>query len=248
MTQLHSGIMYYLMIKVHNKTRLRYLCKKSTINRKYCYSYRGSGKYWKQHLRQHGDDITTFIIGEYKNSNDLRINGIYWSEAFNVVDSKEWANLIIEKGDGGMTWDFLSNEKQDRVRSILSRKNKHTSKKKRLANERRAERKRNGIFTENEKKWYKRLSEMRKGGQWFSEDAKKNATKAKQDPLFKKERSQYWRKRKEMPFSLTDGTVTYDFLNQIEACEKLNLKSWGVNGLISGLYKTHRGWRLAIPF
>lgn len=89
---------HYLMLKQHNKTKLKYLCKCSTNNIKYCYSYCGSGKYWKRHLKKHGKDITTTILGIYDTNEELAVAGAYYSKLWNVVENKEFANLIPETG------------------------------------------------------------------------------------------------------------------------------------------------------
>jgi hypothetical protein len=95
--------MHYLMIKTHNKTNLKYLCKKSTNKKNTCFCYTGSGTYWKKHLKIHGYDISTEIIEECATKEELIEKGIYWSIKLNVVNSDEWANLVPERGDGGPT-------------------------------------------------------------------------------------------------------------------------------------------------
>lgn len=92
--------MIYLYVKTHNKTGLKYLGK--TI-REDPYTYRGSGKRWTAHLDKHGNDVRTEILLETNDNNELIQQGIYYSEKFNVVESKDWANLKIEQGDGGDT-------------------------------------------------------------------------------------------------------------------------------------------------
>lgn len=92
--------MYYLMIKKQNKTNLKYLCQ---TGRKDPFLYTGSGTHWKSHLQQHGYDISTEILGEYKNKSDLKKSGEHYSKLYNVVESEEWANLRIEDGHGGDT-------------------------------------------------------------------------------------------------------------------------------------------------
>lgn len=94
---------HYLMIKTHNITGLKYLCKKTTDDKSKCYKYLGSGTYWKKHLLIHGNDITTEIIEECDTKEELIEKGIFWSEKFNVSASDEWANLVPERGDGGPT-------------------------------------------------------------------------------------------------------------------------------------------------
>jgi hypothetical protein len=68
--------------------------------------YLGSGLIWKKHLKKNNytfDDIETFILHETTNKEDLIKMGEYYSKLFNVVESKKWANLKIENGDGGDT-------------------------------------------------------------------------------------------------------------------------------------------------
>ena len=93
---------YYLYIKTHNKTGLKYIGKTSNNP----YTYKGSGKYWLRHLKKHGNDVTTEILGVYYNIEDLRKDGLRFSKDNNIVESNLWANLQPESGDGiapGMT-------------------------------------------------------------------------------------------------------------------------------------------------
>ena len=90
--------MYYLCIKTHNKTGLKYLCQ---TTKKDPIKYLGSGTRWTRHLKVHGNDISTIILGKYKTLKGLKKSGIKYSKKFNVVKSRKWANLIPEEGDGG---------------------------------------------------------------------------------------------------------------------------------------------------
>lgn len=90
----------YLYIKTHNITGLKYFGK--TTNDPF--KYYGSGKYWLDHLKNHGYNITTEIIGYYTDELECTNAAIDFSNKNNIVESKEWANLIIENGlDGGNT-------------------------------------------------------------------------------------------------------------------------------------------------
>ena len=93
-----------LMVKTHNKTGLKYLCK---TDRDDPHEYKGSGTYWKRHLAEHGDDITTEIIFETADMEEFKVKGLYYSNLWNIVTSKEWANLTPEQGSGG---DTVSNK------------------------------------------------------------------------------------------------------------------------------------------
>lgn len=88
--------MHRLYVKTHNKTGLKYLgFTKQNPNK-----YLGSGKYWKYHLKKHGVDIATEIIGTYETKEELSSAGKYYSDLWDIVNSNDWANLMPEVGDG----------------------------------------------------------------------------------------------------------------------------------------------------
>ena len=94
---------HYLMIKTHNKTGLKYLCKTSTEDPNKPFKYFGSGKHWKRHLKKHGYLITTQILCICETREELIEKGIFYSRLYDVVKSKAYANMIEERGDGGPT-------------------------------------------------------------------------------------------------------------------------------------------------
>lgn len=87
----------YLYVKTHNKTGLKYLGK--TIQNPY--KYKGSGIHWCRHLSKHGNNVTTEILKECQNNDEVKYWGQYYSDLWNVVDDTAWANLKPETGDGG---------------------------------------------------------------------------------------------------------------------------------------------------
>lgn len=91
--------MIYLYVKTHNKTGFKYLGKTT----KDPYLYQGSGKHWKRHIQKHGNDVRTEILLATLDKEELKETGIFFSALWNVVESKDWANLIPESGDGGDT-------------------------------------------------------------------------------------------------------------------------------------------------
>lgn len=95
--------MIYLYLKTHNKTGIKYLGK--TIS-KDPFKYQGSGKLWRRHLKVHGYDVTTEILLETNDKEEIKQMGLYYSNFWDVVNSKQFANLKPELGDGG---DTLSN-------------------------------------------------------------------------------------------------------------------------------------------
>ena len=89
----------YLYVKTHNITGLKYLGK--TIRDPHI--YRGSGLYWKRHLKEHGTDVATQILLATDDKDEFKKTAIFFSKLFNIVDSKEWANFREETGHGGFT-------------------------------------------------------------------------------------------------------------------------------------------------
>ena len=87
----------YLYIKTHKITGLKYFGK--TI--KDPYTYNGSGQYWKRHLKKHGYDCETEILGFYENYDECKEAALKFSLINNIVESKEWANLMLEDGNTG---------------------------------------------------------------------------------------------------------------------------------------------------
>lgn len=96
---------YYLYIKT-SPLGLKYLGKTT----KDPFTYLGSGKIWKRHVKKHSltmNDIKTEIVFETNNVDELIKKGVELSNLYNVVESKEWANLREECGDGGNTSKFI---------------------------------------------------------------------------------------------------------------------------------------------
>jgi hypothetical protein len=115
--------MHYLMIKKCLRTGLKYLCK--TSGTKDPYLYKGSGLRWLNHIKKHKSYIITCIIGSYNTKEELRTGGLYFSKLYNIVDDDGWANLIEEKGDGGLigtgqlgkTWKIKDTSKMKKTKT-----------------------------------------------------------------------------------------------------------------------------------
>jgi hypothetical protein len=93
----------YLCVKTHTTTGLKYLCQTTNINP---HKYRGSGKYWKLHLKKHGYEHNTKIIKECSSNSELKEWGLYYSNLWNVVASNDWANLKPEEGEGAASGKY----------------------------------------------------------------------------------------------------------------------------------------------
>jgi hypothetical protein len=95
----------WLIIKRHKVTGLLYFCKTSRSDP---IKYKGSGLYWKRHLRVHGNEVDTIWTSLFTNKDDLVDFATHFSEFYNIVSEKNskgtkiWANLELENGLDGM--------------------------------------------------------------------------------------------------------------------------------------------------
>jgi len=89
----------YLYLKTHNTTGLQYLGK--TV--KDPFTYKGSGVYWKSHLKKHGNDVTTKVLFETTDKDEFEKVALEYSTRFDITNNKNFANLIEERGQGGVT-------------------------------------------------------------------------------------------------------------------------------------------------
>ena len=91
--------MIYLYLKTHRVTGLKYLGK--TVRDPY--TYKGSGLLWKRHLQKYGNDVSTVVLFESSDLQQIREKGQYYSDLWNIVNDKTFANMRPETGDGGDT-------------------------------------------------------------------------------------------------------------------------------------------------
>jgi len=88
-----------LLVMEHNITGLKYFCKTSILDR--LYRYKGSGSAWTKHMREHGFDVKVGLLGFYIDEDRCLNAAKTFSIENNIVDSDEWANLVIETGRMG---------------------------------------------------------------------------------------------------------------------------------------------------
>lgn len=88
----------FIYVKTHKTTGLKYLgktCKQDP------HKYTGSGTYWKKHLKKHGKDYDTEIVGEFDSEDLCTEFCLKFSKENDIVNSTEWANLQEENGTDG---------------------------------------------------------------------------------------------------------------------------------------------------
>jgi hypothetical protein len=105
----------FLYIKQHTTTGLKYFGKTSERNP---YTYLGSGKYWKRHIKKYGpENVVTLWTQLFTDEQKLIEYAKEFSKKNNIVDSDEWANLKEENGlDGGMEKGWWSEEQIEHFR------------------------------------------------------------------------------------------------------------------------------------
>lgn len=91
--------MIYLYVKTHNETGLKYFGR----TYKNPFKYKGSGVYWKAHLKKHGDNVTTEVVGEFDSLELATEFAIKFSKENDIINSPLWANLIEENAIDGYT-------------------------------------------------------------------------------------------------------------------------------------------------
>ena len=116
---------YYLLLKTHNQTGLNYLCKfTERVKVKSPYKYKGSGTYWQRHINKHGYDVETQVLYQGQSEQELSACAIFWSNVYDVVKNKKFANLIPENGlDGGSKGSKHSEEHIAKMRIAMLGKN-----------------------------------------------------------------------------------------------------------------------------
>ena len=111
----------WLYIKQHNVTGLKYFGK---TTKKDPIKYLGSGIYWRRHLNEHGENISTIWSQLFTDEDSLVRFALKFSEDNHIVESKDWANLKPE--DGLMGGDTGITEVGRRIISESSSNRKHS--------------------------------------------------------------------------------------------------------------------------
>lgn len=93
----------YLYIKEHTVTGMLYFGKTSRSEKFLLEKYNGSGRHWNNHLKKHGEKfVKTKWYKLFNTEDDCREFAEFFSELFEITESKKWANEKPETGvDGG---------------------------------------------------------------------------------------------------------------------------------------------------
>jgi len=87
-----------LYIKQHRDTGLKYFGKTIRDPQR----YQGSGRYWRNHIRAHGENIETVWTMAFEDQTLCSEFAELFSELYDIVQDPAWANQIPENGLGGV--------------------------------------------------------------------------------------------------------------------------------------------------
>lgn len=88
-----------LLVLTHNVTGLKYFCKTTALRK--IHSYKGSGVYWKKHMKVHGRDVVTGVLGVYFDKERCVAAALKFSQENDIIKDRSWANCIFENGLDG---------------------------------------------------------------------------------------------------------------------------------------------------
>lgn len=111
----------YLYHKQHTITGLSYFGKTKGPDP---IGYLGSGVYWRNHLKIHGETINTVALWGFESQEECTKFAVEFSIKNDIVNSDKWANLCIEDGIGG--GDVLSQLDPVRYAEICKRRSLKT--------------------------------------------------------------------------------------------------------------------------
>ena len=247
----------YLYIKTYRVTGLKYFGKTTRDNP---YRYKGSGTYWKRHIKQHGYDCDTEIVGIFNNINDAETFALKFSRENNIVESNEWANLIEENGMDGPPLGTNKGIK----RPYLSERNKNV-----IYTEELRQKMSRGKGRVISEEWRKKISIANKGRKHkpHSEETKEKISKSRLgNPLSEetkekirianlgkkygprgphsKEHREKIRKGNEKKWEITcpNGQVI-NITNLYQFCLKNELNAGLMSSVASGRRIHHKGWK-----
>jgi hypothetical protein len=164
----------FLYVKTHNKTGLKYFGKTKHDPHK----YKGSGLYWLRHIKEHGYDVSTEIIGFYTDKQECKGAATLFSTVNQIVESDNWANLIDENGlDGGATKFGPLSEETKRKISSSHLGITHTDETKQKIKDKRAIQNMDHMRVPKSEEHKKKISDSLKGRTQSEETIKKRADK-----------------------------------------------------------------------
>jgi hypothetical protein len=148
----------WLYIKQHNVTGLKYFGRHTGIDP---IKYAGSGTYWRHHIKKHSNDVSTIWCQLFNDKETMVKYATTFSVKNNIVESKEWANLMVEDGVNGSVKGRKMPPRSEEMRKNLSAAKTGE---------------RNGMFGKTHTDEVKQKHRNRMLGTHMSEDAKQKSS------------------------------------------------------------------------
>jgi hypothetical protein len=106
----------YLYVKQHKLTKKLYFGKTTRNDPE---RYLGSGLHWRRHLKVHGKQhVVTLWTSLFTIESECTEFAVAFSEVFDIVESDQWLNLIVENGIGGKAQGSTPPEEARRKMSL----------------------------------------------------------------------------------------------------------------------------------
>lgn len=135
----------HLYVKRHGVTKLKYFGK---TTRKDPLKYYGSGAYWARHIKKHGKQyVETINIWGFDCQEEATKFALQFSKENNIVESTEWANLMVEDAACGLVMGYKHSAEAKKKMSESSKGNrsrvgyKHTTEAKKMISQKQKGRK-----------------------------------------------------------------------------------------------------------
>lgn len=223
---------YYLYVKTHRKTGLKYLGQ----TRRNPYTYSGSGGDWIAHLKEHGEDISTEIILKTTDKSKRNFLGRYYSNLWRILTAVDdygnriWANRIIESGGGGGGKFGIKRKESTKEKLVLANSGKNNPQ--------------FGTFWINngqENRKVKSLDQIPDGwakGRYFNEEGRKKfvsrskvgKNNSNYDPTIR-----HW---------INIETGEEISLPKYDFCQQKMLNGKKIRAVVQGKIEHYRGWKL----
>lgn len=109
----------YLYVKQHSITGLKYFGKTTKPDP---FKYMGSGDYWINHIKKYGrEHVRTTQLWGFDNQQLCTEFALTFSKNNDIVESKDWANLVPENGTGGGSFKGRKLSEQTKEKMSISR-------------------------------------------------------------------------------------------------------------------------------
>jgi len=122
---------------MEQNTKIYLYVKESPLGLKYLgqtiqnpYTYRGSGVFWRKHLKENSFSrlsIKTTILLETTDLKELASEALRYSKEFDIVNSPDWANIQMEKRKGTMGFKHTEEARRKISERQTGRKHSQTS-------------------------------------------------------------------------------------------------------------------------